>query len=204
MSAEAYKTYFFQYINREVGGPANDWKQVLESLPQQGFYVNPKPGQVTPSSPHHGISIMIDAGGNARGRIWLPTDTYVENDGNRWYTHEFQVIADGPTPGSFVWAWQDKGGAPVRPFDPVVQPPINPIPPVVVPPTQCNCEAKLRDLQEQIDRLDSLMVMTADALVRTNEKFGKLIAVGNTKSRTGPFGLGSHFHEAEIPVLIKE
>jgi Mg2+ and Co2+ transporter CorA len=59
---------------------------------------------------------MIDAGGNARGRIWLPTDlAQTDSNGNRWFTHEIQVIADGPSPGSFVWAWEDKGGPPYAP-----------------------------------------------------------------------------------------
>jgi hypothetical protein len=47
-----------------------------------------------------------------RGRIWLPASSPVVVDGNAWYTHEIQVIANGPTPGSFVWAWIDKGGGP--------------------------------------------------------------------------------------------
>ena len=143
---EAYKTYFFQYIKREIGAPANDWKAVLESLPQQGFFTNPKPGQIMPSSPHHGISIMIDAGGNARGRIWLPTDTYTtDQNGNQWYTHEMQVIADGPVAGTFVWAWQDKGGAPVRPFEGSTTEP-TPIPPPVVDCTVCKADiAALRE-----------------------------------------------------------
>jgi hypothetical protein len=58
---------------------------------------------------------MIDAGQNARGRIWLPTDVPVMHDENAWFTHEIQVIADGPTPGSMIWAWIDKGGAPYAP-----------------------------------------------------------------------------------------
>lgn len=122
---DAYKTYFFATIGRSEGSPAPDWKAVLESLPGRGFGVNPKPGVIMPAgAPHHGITVMIDAGGNARGRIWLPTD--IQEPGG-WFTHEIQVIADGPTPGSFVWAWQDKGGAPVRPFVDGAQPP-NPTP----------------------------------------------------------------------------
>jgi hypothetical protein len=198
---EEYKTYFFKYINREVGAPANDWKAVLESLPQQGFLVNPKPGQVMPSSPHHGISIMIDAGGNARGRIWLPTDTYVTDpNGNQWYTHEMQVIADGPMNGTFVWAWQDKGGAPVRPFDGVTPVP----PPVVVPPpVSCNCEEKFLAIKDEIDSLESKVADLALALIATNEKFSKLTVSGNTDGRTGVFGLGSHFHTlTNLPVKV--
>ena len=109
--------YFFSLIGRTDGSPAPDWKAVLESLPGRGMGINPKPGEIQPlNAPHYGITLMIDAGGNARGRIWLPTDVpTVDHNGNQWFTHEFQVIADGPTPGSFVWAWQDKGGAPYAP-----------------------------------------------------------------------------------------
>ena len=111
------RAYFFSLIGRTEGSPAPDWKAVLESLPGRGMGTNPKPGEIQPqNAPHYGITVMIDAGGNARGRIWLPTDVpSVDDNGNRWFTHEFQVIADGPTPGSFVWAWQDKGGAPYAP-----------------------------------------------------------------------------------------
>jgi hypothetical protein len=78
--------------------------------------VNPKPGEIQPQdAPFYGITVMIDSGGNARGRIWLPTNTPVMHDGNAWYTREIQVIADGPTPGAIVWAWIDKGGAQYAP-----------------------------------------------------------------------------------------
>jgi hypothetical protein len=110
------RAYFFSLIDRTDGSPAPDWKAVLESLPGRGMGTNPKPGEIQPqNAPHYGITVMIDAGQNARGRIWLPTDIPVMQDGNAWFTHEIQVIADGPTPGSFVWAWIDKGGAPYAP-----------------------------------------------------------------------------------------
>jgi hypothetical protein len=133
---DEYKRYFFERIGSGEGEPANNWKAVLEALPGLGFGVNPKSGQIQASdAPHHGITVMIDAGGNARGRIWLPTDDAVSHEGNLWFTHEIQVIADGPTPGSMVWAWIDKGGAPVRTFrqpapqpEPVPEPPATPTP----------------------------------------------------------------------------
>lgn len=107
------RAYFFSLIDRTEGAPAPDWKAVLEALPGRGMGINPKPGEIQPTNaPHYGITVMIDAGGNARGRIWLPTD--VQEPGG-WFTHEIQVIADGPTQGSFVWAWVDKGGAPYAP-----------------------------------------------------------------------------------------
>ncbi len=110
------RAYFFSLIERTEGSPAPDWKAVLESLPRKGMGINPKPGERQPlNAPHYGITVMIDAGNNARGRIWLPADVPVMADGNAWFTHEIQVIADGPTPGSMIWAWIDKGGAQYAP-----------------------------------------------------------------------------------------
>ena len=110
------RAYFFSLIGSSEGSPAPDWKAVLESLPGRGMGTNPKPGEKQPlNAPHYGITVMIDAGGNARGRIWLPADVPVMADGNAWFTHEIQVIADGPTPGSMIWAWIDKGGAQYAP-----------------------------------------------------------------------------------------
>lgn len=132
MQDQDYKAYFFSTIDRTEGSPAPDWKAVLESLPSRGMGINPKPGEIQPqNAPHYGITVMIDAGQNARGRIWLPSDESVMAGGNEWYTHEIQVIANGPTPGSIVWAWEDKGGAPLRPFtgSPVTPDPQKPDPP---------------------------------------------------------------------------
>jgi hypothetical protein len=110
------RAYFFSLIDRTEGSPAPDWKTVLESLPARGMGINPKPGEIQPpNAPHYGITVMIDASQNARGRIWLPSDVPAVQDGIAWYTHEIQVIADGPAPGSMVWAWIDKGGAPYAP-----------------------------------------------------------------------------------------
>lgn len=126
MTYPDYHDFFFQDILRVDGDPANDWQAVLESLPAKGYGTNPKPGEVQPvDAPKHGITIMLDSGGNARGRIWLPTDT---PDALGYFTYEVQVIADGPTPGSFVWAWQERGGPPARPFS-GAQPGPEPTPP---------------------------------------------------------------------------
>ena len=73
------RAYFFSLIGRTEGSPAPDWKAVLESLPGRGMGINPKPGERQPlNAPHYGITVMIDAGNNARGRIWLPTDLPVD------------------------------------------------------------------------------------------------------------------------------
>jgi len=131
----SYRDYVFSLLGAAEGAPAPNWKAALESLPGRGMGINPQPGEVQlPNAPHHGVTVMIDAGGNARGRIWLPSDVPVMHEGNAWFTHEIQVIADGPEPGSFVWAWIDKGGAPVRPFDAATAPPPAPAVPPSAPP----------------------------------------------------------------------
>ena len=76
------RAYFFSLVGRTEGSPAPDWKGKLESLPGRGMGINPRPGEIQPqNAPHYGITVMIDAGGNARGRIWLPTE-FRDGDGN--------------------------------------------------------------------------------------------------------------------------
>jgi hypothetical protein len=109
------QAYFFaDMIKRPEGSPADDYKDVLRGLIAQGMGTNPRPGEIQPpNAPFYGITCMCSSGTtDPRGRIWLPTTSPVVVDGNAWYTHEIQVIANGPTPGSFVWAWTDKGGGP--------------------------------------------------------------------------------------------
>lgn len=93
---DQWEAYFFGLINRTKGSPANDYETVLNGLKDQGMKVNPTPGEVPQVSwPFYGMSVMIDAGGHPRGRIWLPTPT---PDANNYYTHEIQVIGDDPNP----------------------------------------------------------------------------------------------------------
>jgi len=164
------RAYFFSLIQRTEGSPAPDWKAVLESLPGRGMGINPKPGEIQPqNAPHYGITVMIDAGGNARGRIWLPTDlAQTDANGNRWFTHEIQVIADGPSPGSFVWAWEDKGGPPYAPRpcqpqpgpSPVIPGPVIPGP--VVPSSEMVID--LRPLEARVQALEKLIAAQADTI----------------------------------------
>jgi hypothetical protein len=151
------RAYFFADVIRRIEGePAPDWKQVLESLPGQGMGVNPKPGQIQPqNAPFYGLTVMIDAGGNARGRIWLPTNTPVMHDGNAWYTREIQVIADGPTPGTMVWAWIDKGGAQYAPHVCDSSTP----PPEPQPEPDTDHEERIQALEDRVK------VLTAQGLV---------------------------------------
>ena len=70
-----WEAYFFSIIHRSKDSPANDFNQVLMELVNQGAQQNPSPGQVPQESwAFYGISIMV-SGGEARGRIWLPTAT---------------------------------------------------------------------------------------------------------------------------------
>jgi hypothetical protein len=159
------RAYFFSLIQRTEGSPAPDWKAVLETLPGRGMGINPKPGEIQPqNAPHYGITVMIDAGGNARGRIWLPTDlAQTDSNGNRWFTHEIQVIADGPSPGSFVWAWEDKGGPPYAPR-PCQQTAAAPSGGGAVPAPSGDFVIDLRPLEARIQALEKLVAAQADAI----------------------------------------
>lgn len=182
-----YKDYFFTLIGRSEGQPATgDWKPVLESLPGRGMGVNPAPGERQPqNAPHHGVTVMIDAGGNARGRIWLPADDFTtDGNGNRWFTHEMQVIADGPTPGSMVWAWQDKGGATVRPFSGGSTPP--PVePPPVEPPASIGLGLQVLKNTADIGHLTTIVVQQAEQIKALEAKVKAAAKKGDPVSVTG-------------------
>lgn len=92
------QAYFFGLINKSVGDLANDYQVVLKALQNNGMMINPPAGAPVPEdAPFHGITLMVDASGSPRGRIWLPTETsQVDANGNIWYTHEIQVITDAP------------------------------------------------------------------------------------------------------------
>jgi hypothetical protein len=162
------RAYFFSLIQRTEGSPAPDWKQVLESLPAKGMGINPRPGERQPmNAPHGGITVMIDAGNNARGRIWLPTDLpQTDHNGNQWFTHEVQVIADGPTPGSFVWAWEDKGGPPYAPRRCPQPGGTTPTPTPIPTPDENGGDMviDLRPLEARIKALERLVAAQADAI----------------------------------------
>jgi hypothetical protein len=189
---QEYKDYFFSRIGSSEGQPANNWKQALESLPGQGFGVNPKPGErQPPDALHHGISVMIDGGGNARGRIWLPTDTATtDHNGNQWFTHEVQVIADGPEPGTFVWAWDSKSGHAPRPFkaDPS-QPAPGPSQPTTPQPPDGHVAQLLEQILEEqrttnrkLDEQRRSVEKAAQQLVRALAGGGLLGALGSRKT----------------------
>jgi hypothetical protein len=76
------------------------------------------------------------------------------HDGNAWYTHEYQVIADGPTPGSIVWAWQDKGGAP---YSPHVCDSSTP-PPEPQPEPDTDHEERIQALEDRVKALTAQML----------------------------------------------
>ncbi len=160
---DRYREYLFARLSEvsgttvAIGAAAPNWKASLEALTRLSppFGINPQAGVPTSlDAPHHGITVMIDAGGNARGRIWLPTNTFtLDGNNNRWFTHEFQVIADGPAPGTMVWEWQDKGGADVRPFHGAVVPPVvvEPTPPT--PPVDTDYEERITALEGRVKAL---------------------------------------------------
>ena len=95
-SMDAWRDYFFQISGQTIGTPANDFNAVLMGLVSQGCKTNPAPDEKPQASwPFHGLAIMV-SGGEARGRIWLPTSESYVGGGNVWWTHEMQVIRDAP------------------------------------------------------------------------------------------------------------
>ena len=95
-SMDAWRGYFFQITGQEIDTPANDFNAVLMGLVQQGAKVNPGENEQPQASwAFHGLAIMV-SGGEARGRVWLPTaESYIGAE-KVWWTHEMQVIKDAP------------------------------------------------------------------------------------------------------------
>jgi hypothetical protein len=125
------RSWFFWKVGTFEGNPAADWQVRLKGLHDSGMRKNPQPGERPVYDTFYGVTIMIDAGGNPRGRIWLPTQ---EPEANGYFTREVQVIADGPTPGSLIWHWSELGGNAYSPLQPPGTIPVDP-PVVVDPPT---------------------------------------------------------------------
>ena len=99
------KAYFFSVIQRAPGQPAQDWVQVLTD---SGFPPGYPPYQVPASNGRFGLTQQTGADG-VRGRLFLPTQ---QVDSLGYYSHPIDILADGSTPGSLVWAWRDELGGP--------------------------------------------------------------------------------------------
>jgi hypothetical protein len=98
-SMQAWYDYFWSITGQEIDTPADDFNEVLMNLVNQGCHVNPAQNEKPQADwPFNGLMIMV-SGGEARGRIWLPTATTNEASGG-WYTHEMQVIKDDPSGGA--------------------------------------------------------------------------------------------------------
>jgi len=96
-SMDAWRDYFWQITGQEINTPANDFNAVLMGLVSQGCKTNPSPDEKPQASwPFYGLTIMV-SGGEARGRVWLPTAESYVGGGNIWWTHEMQVIKDAPS-----------------------------------------------------------------------------------------------------------
>jgi hypothetical protein len=186
------QAYFFFLLSQITGKteaaglPCPNWKANLELLPSLGMQVNVQPGAPIPAdAKHYGICIMIDAGGNARGRCWLPTEQHTtDGNGNKWFTHEMQVIAERA--GVMYWAWDDKGGPPyvARVCDSGSQPP-NPNP----PPSQL--EARVEQLENVVKALTE---NTVEGFRKVSERFENLVVPQTqTEGKSLPvFGTHSH------------
>ena len=107
--------WYFAGIGRTQGAPANDWAAVMAA---SGLPPGYGPGIVPNASmPFFAFTNMVGSSNEQRGRIFLPTAV---PDPNGYYTRQIQVIADGATPGTFVWSWTYISGhayAPVQGAD---------------------------------------------------------------------------------------
>jgi len=98
-SMQAWYDYFWSITGQEIDTPADDFNDVLMVLVNGGAHVNPAQNEKPQADwPYYGLMIMV-SGGEARGRIWLPTLTTNAASGG-WYTHEMQVIKDDPSGGA--------------------------------------------------------------------------------------------------------
>jgi len=109
------KDYWFGLIGKREGDPADDYRQVMQRLIDQGMQVNFVPEEQAkhnPDATFRGIKIVKDGNGTIRGNIQVPAH---QRDDNGYYTHEFLVIRDRvqgqpPFVGPFDWGWHDRGG----------------------------------------------------------------------------------------------
>lgn len=103
------RAYFFALIRRTEGSPAGDWFSVLMG---SGLPAGPVRNVRVPSNaPFYGITQQINSSGQARGRIFLPTDV-PDQDG--YYILQVDVLADAGG-GNLIWAWRPFGAPPYAP-----------------------------------------------------------------------------------------
>lgn len=90
-----WQNYFYGLTGiPTIGDPADDYEDKMLDLVAAGMKVNPVPWEIPSAAwPFFGLSVMIDAGGHPRGRIWLPTAV---PDSLGYYTHEIQFIDAAP------------------------------------------------------------------------------------------------------------
>lgn len=140
--------YFFWLIQRSPGQSAADWVPVLTNsgIPE-GYapYVKPVWNET------YGLTQQIGADG-VRGRLFLPT---AQPDPLGYYAHPIDILADGATPGTLVWAWKDTlGGPPYVPVTPEGGTMPNPQPPssggVTEAQVQAMIDASIDPLEAQI------------------------------------------------------
>lgn len=196
-----HEEYFYSLIPGHVkGSAAPDWKQVLEALHASGVPKNPPPGYAgTPPQPYNGLTIMIDGGGNARGRIWY----YSPHPNGQWFTSEFQVI-EGPE-GAIRWAWfQTSGGVPYPISSPAPEPPVDPELEQRIARLEKTVLVQATRMSELEDQLD-LKVGPGDRIALRVDS-GKIICVSNGGPQTDnrPINLESRSGVGPWETLILE
>ena len=146
--------YFFALINRRLGGPADDWREVMSAkynwkgTEMQIPHNTPDHGKKHPSdAPFFGLSQQWSGGPKAR--VWGPSNT--PDDG--WFRFYRQYIKDDPNnPGHFLWDWSRWS---TNGYDPLLtdvqQPPTTEPPPVE--PTDPELKVRVQVLEQKVESL---------------------------------------------------
>lgn len=155
---DEFITYFFNLINRRIGGGADDWKAVLGANYNWNGQSIPIPRNTPnagerhpPNAPFFGLSVQQSASGVAP-RIWIPAvEPDIDESGNRWYRRYIQVIQDSAGPERFEWVWWYQSGHDYVPLLIDNQLPTTPTNPN--PPTNDEHEKRIQILEQRVDSL---------------------------------------------------
>lgn len=158
--------WFWNLIGKRPGDPADDFNEVLKALDLKAA---PGPGAPASDPKHYDITSWIDAAGNHRGRLSLPTAV---PDELGYYTHTIQYVEDDPArPGKLRWTWQHLGGPPYAPR------PCQDGPGSTLPSDPNNpLSAQVKSLQGDVKALSGALLDLAQHVDRQWSAFDKIVA----------------------------